>query len=151
AGAQLPVSMTFDLGRRRNASYLAVNQREWSPTHARSTFGRPEDSARIKDYRVYVSNDGVHWGQPVRTGAMPSARATQFVDIGDQTARYVKLEVLSTWAGAQAPVFYKELKIDEVKVGYGYPLSFFPRVPLEAESWGNRLTGRARPDLCPAC
>jgi hypothetical protein len=151
SGGQLPVSVTLDLGRRRKASYLAVNQREWSPTYARTSFGRPEDSARIKDYRVYVSDDGVHWGQPVRTAAMRSARATQFIDLGDQTARFVKLEVLSTWAGPQAPVYYRQLRIDEIDVGYGYPLTLFSRVPLEAESFQNDLTGRARRDLCLGC
>jgi len=30
-----------------------------SPTYARETFGRPEDSARIANYRVAVSDDGV--------------------------------------------------------------------------------------------
>jgi hypothetical protein len=143
------VSVTLDLGKRRPAAYLAVNQREWSPTHVRSTFGRPEDSARIKDYRVYVSDDGVHWGAPVRTGAMRSARGTQFVDIGSQFARYVKLEVLNTWAGPQAPNFYRQLRIDEIKVGYGYPLSLLPPVPLEAE-WA-RSSGWAHPTLCWAC
>ena len=53
SGATLPVSVTLDLGRRRDARFLAVNQREWSPTYARETFGRPEDSARIKDYLVF--------------------------------------------------------------------------------------------------
>jgi hypothetical protein len=149
SGAQLPVSVTLDLGRLRRASYLAVNQREWSPTHARTTFGRPEDSARIKDYRVYVSDDGAHWGAPVRSGAMPSARATQFVDLGDQFARYVKLEVLNTWAGPQAPVFTNQLRIDEIKVGYGYPLSLTSSVPLEAER--ARFGGFAHPSLCWTC
>jgi hypothetical protein len=128
-----------------------VNQREWSPTYARSTFGRPEDSARIKDYRVYVSNDGVRWGQPVRTGAMRSARGAQFIDIGTQFARYIKLEVLNTWGGPTAPRFYRELQIDEVKVAPGYPWSVWPPLPLEAESWGNDRDGRAHLDLCPAC
>jgi hypothetical protein len=151
SGAQLPVSVTLDLGKRRAATYLAVNQREWSPTYARETFGRPEDSARIKDYRVYVSNDGRHWGKPVRTGAMRSARGTQFIDIGEHRARYLKLEVLNTWGGPQAPTFYNELKIDEIKVAYGYPVSFWPPMPLEAESWRNAQTGKARVDLCRAC
>jgi hypothetical protein len=151
AGAQLPVSLTLDLGRPRRASYLAVHQREWSPTYARSSFGRPEDSARIKDYRVYVSDDGRHWGAPVRSGAMPSARGVQFVDLGEQTARYVKLEVLDTWAGPQAPVFHRELKIDEIRVGYGHPLSPLPAVPLEAEWAVPGRTGAARPALCWGC
>jgi Alpha-L-fucosidase/Carbohydrate binding module (family 35)/NPCBM-associated, NEW3 domain of alpha-galactosidase len=150
-GGQLPVSVTLDLGKRRPAAYLAVNQREWSPTYARETFGRPEDSARIKDYRVSVSNDGVHWGQPVRTGALPSARGVQFIDLGQQHARYVKLEVLNTWGGPQAPAFYRQLKIDEVKVGYAYPMSFSAALPLEAESWHNDRDGKARLDVCQAC
>jgi hypothetical protein len=149
--AKLPVSVTLDLGRRKPATYLAVNQREWSPTYARETFGRPEDSARIKDYRVYVSDDGRRWGKPVRTGAMRSARGVQFIDIGEQRARYIKLEVLNTWGGPQAPVFYRELKIDEIKVAYGYPGAFSAPMPLEAESWRNDRDGKARPDLCRAC
>jgi hypothetical protein len=150
SGAQLPVSLTLDLGGRRDATSLAVNQREWSPTHARSTFGRPEDSARIKDYRVHVSDDGKRW-QQVRAGAMPSNRGTQFVDIGEQHARYVKLEVLNTWAGAGAPRFFRELQIDEVKVAHGAPRSFASPSPLEAESWHNDRDGQAHLDFCPAC
>jgi hypothetical protein len=149
SGAQLPVSVTLDLGVHRLATHLAVNQREWSPTYARETFGRPEDSARIKDYRVYVSQDGVSWGAPVRTGALPSARGTQFVDIGLQYARFIRLEVLNTWAGPQAPVFTNQLRIDEIGVGFGYPLSAGNAVPLEAESAAR--TGRARTTFCWRC
>ncbi|MFE9207369.1 CBM35 domain-containing protein [Micromonospora sp. NPDC007230] len=149
SNAQLPVSVTLDLGERRPARYLAVNQREWSPTYARESFGRPEDSARIKDYRVFVSNDGVRWGEPVRIGAMPSARGVQFVDIGEQHARYIKLEVLNTWGGPQAPTFYRELQIDEIKVGFGYPSSGRTPSPLEAES--QALDGNARRANCFAC
>ncbi|MFD1541210.1 CBM35 domain-containing protein [Nonomuraea guangzhouensis] len=149
AGAKLPVSLTLDLGRQRRAAYLAVNQREWSPSYARETFGRPEDSARIKDYRVYASDDGKHWGKPVRTGAMRSARGVQFVDLGDTSARYLKLEVLNTWAGPQAPRFYQELQIDEIKVASDYPVGFGAAVPLEAERQAR--SGSARPDLCRAC
>ena len=154
SNGQQPVSMTLDLGKPRVATYLAVNQTEWSPTHARESFGRPEDSARIKDYKVYVSKDGVHWGDPVRTSAMPSARGTQFIDIGNQVARYLKLEVLNTWSGPQAPPFYKQLRIDEIKVGYGYPVALqnlVNPVPLEAEALKNVRRGSARIDLCAAC
>ena len=153
ANGQFPVGVTLDLGRARAARFLAVNQTEWSPTHARESFGRPEDSARIKDYKVSVSKDGKHWSS-VRTSAMPSARGTQFIDIGDQVARYVKLEVLNTWGGPQSPPFYKQLRIDEIKVGYAYPISLqnlVNPVPLEAEAWQNTRTGSARLDLCAAC
>ena len=145
--------MTLDLGKRRKATYLAVNQTEWSPTHARESFGRPEDSARIKDYQVSVSNDGEHWGKPVRTSAMPSARGVQFIDIGNQIARYLKLEVLNTWGGPQAPPFYQQLRIDEIKVGYGYPVPERWRTRCRSRRRRRRTSGSggARIDLCAAC
>ncbi|WP_370948560.1 alpha-L-fucosidase [Amycolatopsis sp. cg5] len=150
--AHTPVSLTLDLGRRKPARYLAVNQREASPTYARESFGRPEDSARIMDYKVSVSDDGRHWGEPVKVSAMPSARGVQFIDIGDQRARYIKLDVLNTWSGPQAPRFDKQLAIDEIKVGYEYAGSFFQQqVPLEAESWHNDRDGAARLAWCDAC
>ncbi|WP_188197178.1 discoidin domain-containing protein [Nonomuraea sp. SYSU D8015] len=149
SGARLPVSVTLDLGRPRKAAYLAVNQREWSPTYARETFGRPEDSARIKDYRVYVSDDGRRWGTPVRSGALRSARGVQMIDLGEQHARYIKLEVLNTWAGPQAPRFHRQLQIDEIRVAYGYPRASGVPVPLEAER--QQRSGAARAEPCPAC
>ncbi|WP_433518913.1 CBM35 domain-containing protein [Nonomuraea sp. CA-143628] len=147
--ATLPVSLTLDLGKRREAAYLAVNQREGSPTYARESFGRPEDSARIKDYRVYASDDGKHWGKPVRSAAMRSARGAQFIDLGGTRARYLKLEVLNTWGGPQAPRFYQELQIDEIKVASAYPVGLGAAMPLEAERAAR--SGSARPDLCQAC
>ncbi|WP_326625570.1 MULTISPECIES: alpha-L-fucosidase [unclassified Streptomyces] len=147
---KLPTSVTIDLGSRRKATSLAVNQREWSPTHARSTFGRPEDSARIKDYSVSTSDDGRHW-RTVRTGALPSARGVQFIDIGERTARYLKLEVRNTWAGPQAPDFFGRLRIDEIKVAHGAPVSGSAQVPLEAESRSNDRDGGVRPSACGAC
>jgi hypothetical protein len=150
SGAQLPVSVTLDLGGRRPAMYLAVHQRESSPTHARDTFGRPEDSARIKDYRVLVSDDGARWRE-VRAGALRSARGVQFIDIGVQVARLIRLEVLNTWAGPQAPRFVDQLQIDEIEVAFAYPLSFRTSMPLEAESLGNDSSGAVRWGLCPAC
>ncbi|MEU5261745.1 alpha-L-fucosidase [Amycolatopsis sp. NPDC021455] len=149
AGGQLPVSVTLDLGRKRSTAYLAVHERESSPTYARESFGRAEDSARIKDYRVDASDDGKNW-RTVRTGALPSARGVQFIDVGEVHARYLKLEVLNTWSGPQAKPFYRQLALDEIDVAYGYP---DPRgeVPLEAESWRNGFEGKATPVWCEAC
>ncbi|MGY0055541.1 alpha-L-fucosidase [Streptomyces sp. LZ34] len=147
---ELPVSVTLDLGARRHATALAVNQREWSPTHARSSFGRPEDSARIKDYRVYASGDGKRWTQ-VRAGALRSARGVQTIDIGDRDARYLKLEVRSLWGGPQAPEFFKQLRIDDIQVAYGRPKPTRTPLPLEAEARENRLSGAARSAECGAC
>ncbi len=152
AGGQQPVSVTLDLGKKRSTAYLAVHERENSPTHARESFGRAEDSARIKDYRLYASDNGKDWGQPVRTGALPSTRGVQFIDVGEQHARYLKLEVLNTWSGPQAKPFYHQLAIDEIEVGYGYPRSTGrEEVPLEAESWRNGFDGHVSPVWCEAC
>lgn len=151
SGGQLPVALTLDLGARRPAAFLAINERESSPTYARDTFGSPEDSARIKDYRVLVSNDGAQW-HPVRAGALRTARGVQFVDLGLQLTRFIKLEVLNTWAGPQAPRFVNQLQIDEIKVGYAYPFNWFgTAMPLEAESLVKRGLRGIRAELCLAC
>lgn len=146
-----PVSVTLDLGKRRKVAYLAVNQTEWSPTHSRESFGRPEDSARIMNYKIYAGEDGKTWGEPVRAGAMRSARGVQFIDLGKKNTRYLKLEVLDTWSGPQAKPFYKQLKIDEVRVASDYPTRDADGMPLEAEAWSNDRNGTARVTTCDAC
>jgi alpha-L-fucosidase len=115
-----PVSLRFDLGATRRVQYLAVNQREWSPTHSRETFGRPQDSARIRDYRVYFSSDGTNWGSPVRSGTMPSRRGVQFIDLPPTDTRHVRLEVASTWSAASLAAYQKLLGIDEAWIGSAY-------------------------------
>ncbi|WP_112229655.1 alpha-L-fucosidase [Lentzea atacamensis] len=147
AGAAQPVSISLDLGRRKEASFLAINQRESSPTHARVSFGRPEDSSRIKDYQLTASDDGRNWWH-VRSGALPSARGTQFIDIGSTNARWLRLTVLGTWGGPQAPVYFKELKIDEIRVGHSYPRSLSGGA-LEAENASR--SGAVRVEPCEAC
>lgn len=119
--ATLPLSITLDLRLPLPVEYLAINQREWSPTYNRQSFGRPEDSARIKDYKVYVSADGTTWGDPVRTGTLESARAVRFIDLNVPHARFVKLEVDSTWAAATVPNYHRKLRIDEMYVGWRSP------------------------------
>jgi len=117
----LPASYTLDLGRIRKAAYLGINQREWSPTYNRETFGRLEDSARIKDYTVSVSDDGTTWRE-VRAGVLESARGIRFIDLGDGVrTRYLRLDVPTTWSAATVPNFYQQLRIDEIQVGYGHP------------------------------
>ncbi|HEX6352202.1 CBM35 domain-containing protein [Actinophytocola sp.] len=144
----LPVSVTLDLGKRRDVRYLALHQREWSPTYARESFGRPEDSARVKDFTVSVSDDGRRWRE-VRAGALPSARGVRPIDLGAQRARYVKLDVHNTWAGAQAPIYVNQLRIDEIEVGYGYPRATDRPLPLEAENASR--SGTAHVNYCAGC
>jgi hypothetical protein len=151
AARTVPVSIDLDLGDRKPASYLAINQREWSPTHNRQTFGRQEDSTRIKDYRVFVSDDGVHWGDPVRTGTMPSARGVQFIDLGRQLTRYIRLEILSAWGSPSVPSFFNKVAIDELYVAHGYPFRAANPLPGEAEARQNPRTGGAKVVDCDAC
>jgi hypothetical protein len=147
ANAAQPVSISLDLGRRKEVSFLAINQRESSPTHARVSFGRPEDSSRIKDYQLTASDDGRNWWH-VRSGALPSARGTQFIDVGATNARWLRLTVLNTWSGPQAPVYFKQLQIDEIRVGHSYPRSARDGA-LEAEDAAR--SGSARSSFCAAC
>jgi hypothetical protein len=44
-------TIDLDFGESKPVSYLAINQREWSLTHDRETFGREDDSSRMKGYR----------------------------------------------------------------------------------------------------
>ncbi|MFF4492082.1 alpha-L-fucosidase [Streptomyces sp. NPDC001544] len=119
----LPTGFTLDLGRARKVAFLGIDQREWSPTYNRESFGRKEDSARIKDYTVSVSDDGTTWRQ-IKAGVLESARGIRFVDLGDRVrTRHVRLDVPTTWAAATVPNYHKQLRIDEVQVGYGHPRS----------------------------
>jgi len=152
SNATLPVSITLDQGRRQRTSYLAINQREWSPTHSRVSFGRPEDSARIKDYRIYASHDGVRWGNPIVTATMPSVRGVQYVDLPRHVhARYLRLEVLSTWAAATAPVYYQKLRIDELWTGGGNATQAKPGEATTYEAESGTVRGWTRTASCAVC
>jgi hypothetical protein len=149
SNSTLPVSLTLDLVRPQKPAYLALNQREWSPTYNRNTFGRPEDSARIKDYRLEASTDGVSW-TAVRSGVMPSTRSVQFLDFTlAAPARYFRLNVDSTWAQDNAPNYFRKLRIDEVWFGSGYAASAPAGFTWEAEQ-GLKL-GTAHAVACDVC
>ncbi|MFD5400521.1 glycosyl hydrolase family 28 protein [Streptomyces griseorubiginosus] len=113
----LPVNLTFDLGSSKRVQYLGLNQREDSVAYARSD---TEQSARIKDYTVYLSADGTTWGSPVKTGQLPSRRGVQGIDLTAANARYVRLEVTSTWAASTDTTRYRRLRIDEAWIGTSY-------------------------------
>jgi hypothetical protein len=112
----LPATVTLDLGAAKPVAYLGVNQREWSVSYARSS---TEDSARIRDYTVETSLDGVTW-TPAVAATMKSARGVQFIDLGVESARYVRLTVNTTWAAASATKYYKKLQIDEMWAASSY-------------------------------
>ncbi len=141
SNSTLPVSIDLDLGRPGKVASLAINQREWSVSYARSA---TEDSARIKDYRVYASSDGVSWGEPVKTGTMPSSRGMQFIDLDLAGIRYVRLTVTSTWAAPTATRFYKVLGIDEMYVGQPCLVGGRPMPRFRRSRFGRPRSGPAR-------
>ena len=127
----LPVSLTFDLGSARTIRYLGINQREDSVSYARSD---TEQSARIKNYRVFVSNDGTNFGSAVKTATLPSHRGVQFIDIASTSARFVRLTVDSTYAASTDTTRFKRLRVDEAWVGGSYPGGTPPPTRHEAEN-----------------
>ncbi len=102
-----PVSLRFDLGAPRKIQYVGINQREDSTTYPSS------GSARIKNYRVYVSNDGTNWGSPIKTGALPNHRGVQIIDLPATTARHVRVEKVDSQGN-------NRLRVDEAWIGSAY-------------------------------
>lgn len=113
----LPVSLRFDLGQARRVQYIGINQREDSVSYARSS---GEQSARIRDYRVYFSSDGSNWGSPVRSATLPSHRGVHIIDLPATTTRHVRLEVVSTWAASSDSTRVRRLRVDEAWIGSDY-------------------------------
>ncbi|MDR8410208.1 discoidin domain-containing protein [Nonomuraea sp. 3-1Str] len=107
AGSAEPVSLRFDLGSAKPIRYIGLNQREDSTTYPAS------NSARINSYRVYVSSDGSTWGSAIKTGTLPNQRGVQVIDVPATTARYVRLEKVSTHGAAR-------LRVDEAWIGGSY-------------------------------
>ena len=142
----LPVSLRFDLGSAKPVRYLGINQREDSVAYARSS---TEQSARIREYRVYVSANGTDWGSPVATGTLPSHRGVAFVDLPATTTRHVRLEVVSTHAASSDSTRYRRLRVDEAWVGGEYAGGGGGSASVEAESAA--LSGRAVSASCGGC
>ncbi|WP_413752324.1 alpha-L-fucosidase [Streptomyces sp. R-74717] len=117
-GKSLPARLDYDLGSAGKVRYIGINQREDSVSYARSD---TEQSARIRDYSVYVSSDGTDWGSPVKSGTLPSARGVALIDIPATRARHVRLEVTSTYAASTDASRYQRLRIDETWIGTAYP------------------------------
>jgi alpha-L-fucosidase len=143
-----PVSLNFDLGSTKPVRYLGINQREDSVSYARSD---TEQSARINNYRVYVSSDGTNWGSPVKTGTLPSARGVAFIDLPATSTRYVRLEIVDTHAAATDTTRYKRLRIDEAWIGASFAGGTATGSSYEAEATGNTLNGSTVVNACAGC
>ncbi|WP_139415551.1 family 20 glycosylhydrolase [Agromyces laixinhei] len=88
-GAQpaFPHHITIDLGTEYDVSGLQYVRRQ---NNVNSVF---------KDYEVFVSTDGVTWGEPVATGSFSTATTPQNVALEVTRGRYVKLVGLNSLAG----------------------------------------------------
>jgi hypothetical protein len=52
---------------------------------------------RISEYNIYVSDDGVNWGVPVKSGILPNTDELVKIGLGRKfTTRYIKIEALKT-------------------------------------------------------
>lgn len=64
------------------------------------------ENGRIKDYELYISDDGVEWGSPVKKDAFVNTAAPQAITLDDNAkGRYIRLVALSEvnggpWASA---------------------------------------------------
>jgi alpha-L-fucosidase len=116
----LPVNLDFSLGSAKKVQYVGINQREDSVGYARSS---TEQSARIKEYKVFVSNDGTNWGSAVKSGTLPSHRGVQIIDLPATTTSHVRVQVTSTYAASSDSTRYKRLRVDEAWIGSAYAAS----------------------------
>ena len=58
------------------------------------------DNGLIKDYEIYVSEDGNNWGEPVAKGSFPNSRADQRVMFAQPVkARYIRFKALNSLNG----------------------------------------------------
>lgn len=78
-----PHSLVVDLNEVRSIGNVVLTQRQGD-----------NHNGRIKDYEIYLSDDGKTWGSAVAKGTLPSRDAPQRVRVNGR-GRFVKLVVLS--------------------------------------------------------
>jgi cellulose synthase operon protein C len=79
-----PHELVVDLGRSQTVGGLLYVPR---------TDG--SSNGRVKDYEIYVSQDGKKWGKPLAKGVWTNDAATKYVSLPPTPSRYVKLRGLS--------------------------------------------------------
>ncbi|KAF4464150.1 galactose oxidase [Fusarium albosuccineum] len=84
--APLPHTLMIDMHAVQNVSGISILNRQDGGTNG-----------MIKEYRVYVYNDGVHWGKPVATGTFPADTPmdTHYINFQTKPGRYVRLVAVS--------------------------------------------------------
>nr|HVY73983.1 discoidin domain-containing protein [Puia sp.] len=98
--AQMPVGLRIDMGKEQHVGAILLHQNEARAlTTARYC---PEgEGTRIKDYEVYTSSDGLHWGTAVTAGQLENERGVKEIILPRETpaGRYIELKVLSNYKG----------------------------------------------------
>ncbi|WP_371164127.1 family 20 glycosylhydrolase [Buchananella felis] len=89
----LPHSLTFDLKRSYPISGLRYTSRQ--------DLADDPSNSMVRNYRIYVSNDGQTWGDPVASGSFPRGAITKEVDFTKVEARYVKFEAVTAQVGSR--------------------------------------------------
>ncbi len=86
--ASFPHWVDFDCGEEKTLTGFSYLPRQDSP------------NGRIKDYEIYVSQDGKNWGEPVKKGTFANSRELKKETFSAPVkARYVRLRALSSHDG----------------------------------------------------
>ncbi|KAJ3502122.1 hypothetical protein NM208_g16793 [Fusarium decemcellulare] len=82
----LPHTLLIDMKAVQNVSGISILNRQDGGSNG-----------MIKEYRVYVYNDWVHWGKPVATGTLPADTPmdTHYINFQTKPGRYVRLVAIS--------------------------------------------------------
>ena len=85
-----PHEMVIDLGQNYviNEFFYTANTNTIAPWEG-----------RVADYKVYVSTDGLSWGNAVATGTFFYTELTQYVLFANSTGRYLKFSAINSWFG----------------------------------------------------
>ncbi len=87
--AQPPHFLTIDFGAPLNVAGVVYEAR------------RDMDHGRVKDYEIYLSDDGKTWSEPAAKGTFSKGRLTQTIRLPKPVqARYLKFVALSEQTGA---------------------------------------------------
>ncbi|MBS5305928.1 discoidin domain-containing protein [Clostridium tertium] len=101
-----------------------INQINYLPRQDGGTNGT------IKDYEVYLSLDGVNWGQPISKGTFESNSTEKIVKFNETKSRYVKLKALSEINNKQFTT------VADLKV-FGWEISKIEKPLQNAETYLN--------------
>ncbi len=88
--ASFPHDIRIDLGAERRMKGIVFR-------------GAPIKEARVKDYEVYVSNDGENWGSPVARGTLSNnAEVQETLFFTPATGKFIKFVALSAHDGGDS-------------------------------------------------